>query len=85
MNSIDIKETVFKVLSEISGTEVNAEEPELTSDLGLDSMNMVTLLIELEDAFHITLDESDMNPFELICVGDVIKLAKKYMLKEGEK
>ena len=84
MNSMDIKETVFEILSEMSGTEVSTEEPELTSDLGLDSMNMVVLLIEVEDAFDIRLDESDMNPFELICVGDVIKLAEKYLLKEGK-
>ena len=84
MNSIDIKETVFKILSEMSGTDVNAEDSNLTLDLGLDSMNMVMLLIEVEDAFDIRLDESDMNPFELICVSDVIKLAEKYLLKEGK-
>ena len=84
MNSIDIKETVFKILCEMSGTDVNAEDPNLTLDLGLDSMNMVMLLIEVEDAFDIRLDESDMNPFELICVSDVIKLAEKYLLKEGK-
>ena len=85
MNNIDIKKTVYKILSEMSGTEVNNDEPQLTLDLGLDSMNMVMLLIEIEDAFDIRLDETDMNPFELICVGDVIKLAEKYLSNGGEK
>ena len=39
---------------------------------------MVTLLVELEDTFGITLDESDMNPFDLITAADVILLVEKY-------
>jgi acyl carrier protein len=40
---------------------------------------MVTLLMMIEDEFQIVLDESDMNPFDLITVEDVVKLVAKYL------
>ena len=36
----------------------------------------------IEDEFQIVLDESDMNPFDLVTVEDVVKLVTKYM--EGD-
>ena len=35
-------------------------------------------MVTLEDDLKIELDESDMNPYDLIKVTDVIKLANKY-------
>lgn len=49
--------------------------------LGLDSLAMVTLLVRLEDAFGIRLDESDMNPYELYAAQDVMRLVEKYLEK----
>lgn len=45
----------------------------------LDSLLMVTLLIEIEETFNIQLDESDMNPLELTTVKSVIDLVNKYI------
>jgi acyl carrier protein len=56
----------------------------LAKDIGLDSLGMVTLLVMLEDEFRIELNESDMNPFDLLTVGDVIRLVEKYMEVENE-
>lgn len=72
------KEKILKILFELSGIETIEEENELQSNLGLDSLNMVMLLMAIEDEFGIELDESDMNPFDLITVEDVIKLTEKY-------
>ena len=69
---------VCVILSELSGIETICLEHELQSDLGLDSLQMVTLLMMLEENFQITLDESDMNPFDLTTVKDVVELANKY-------
>lgn len=69
---------VCVILSELSGTETICLEHELQSDLGLDSLQMVTLLMMLEENFQITLDESDMNPFDLINVWHVVDLVEKY-------
>lgn len=74
-----IFDKVAQVLAEISGMENIRSEQELQQDLGLDSLQMVLLLISLEEAFQIVLNESDMNPFDLISVQNVVDLAEKYV------
>ncbi len=73
-----LEEKVKEVIREISGVENIKESDDLLDDIGLDSLGMVTLLVELEDTFSIKIDESDMNPFDLLTVQDVIDLAEKY-------
>lgn len=67
------------ILSELSGIETICIEHGLQSDLGFDSIQMVTLLIMLEETFQIILDESDMNPFDLNNVQNVVNLVDKYL------
>ena len=74
-----IFDKVYVILSELSGTETICLEHELQSNLGLDSLQMVMLLMMLEENFQITLDESDMNPFDLTTVSNVVNLVKKYI------
>ena len=73
-----IEEKVKQILAMLSGVETVGDEAVLQDDLALDSLLMVTMLIEIEDAFGITLDESDMNPFALTTVRDVTELVRKY-------
>lgn len=80
---MEIFDKVCVILSQLSETETICLEHELQSDLGLDSLQMVTLLMMLEETFQLTLDESDMNPFDLINVWHVVDLVKKYV--GGEK
>ena len=73
---------VFEIINVLSGAENITESCELINDLGMDSIEMVALLIEIEEGFDIRLDESDMNPFDLITVGDVVKLVDKYFNRD---
>ena len=66
------------VLSELSGIENIRLDHALQGDLGLDSLQMVTLLMTVEERFQILFNESDMNPFDLIFVHDVMTLLEKY-------
>ena len=66
------------ILSDLSGIEDIHLGHELQRDLGLDSLQMVTLLMIVEERFQILLNESDMNPFDLIFVRDVMTLLEKY-------
>ena len=75
---MEIFDKVCVILSELSGIKTICLEHELQSDLGLDSLQMVTLLMMLEENFQITLDESDMNPFDLVNVWQVVDLVEKY-------
>lgn len=68
---------IIEVLTEL-GAESITPGSELRDDLGLDSLQMVNLLIALEDIFEIELEEADIDPTSLLTVEDVISLAKKY-------
>ena len=81
---ISIEKQVTDILEELALTPVEGVEKELINDLALDSLRLVMLLVNLEETFEIELDESDMNPFQLITVQDVINLVAKYMTG-GEK
>lgn len=78
---MSITDRVLIILQELSGLGGILIEDNLQNELGLDSITMVTLLLEIEEEFRITLDESDMNPFELTTVADVVVLVEKYVGK----
>ena len=82
---MNTEEKIREILFELSGIETTDNETSLQADLALDSLAMVMLLIEIEEAFGIELDESDMNPFELNTVQDINDLVSKYLGDENEK
>ena len=71
------KRKIAKILTEL-GAENITLAAELRDDLGLDSLQMVNLLIALEEVFQIELEETDIDPSSLRTVKDVISLTKKY-------
>ena len=74
----EIKEQIIEILEDICTKKISDTSTELISDLSMDSLCMVMLLVMIEDTFEIELDESDMNPFALVNVQDVIDLVTKY-------
>ena len=85
MNIEVIKTQVIGILEDLCTEKITDTSLDLVSDLALDSLRMVMLLVMIEDVFDIELNESDMNPFELITVKDVINLVAKYKIEsEGE-
>lgn len=76
---------VKNIISEISRHEENLDyNNSLKEDLGMDSISHVMLMMELEERFKIQFEESDMDPFALISVGDVVSLMKKYVGDKDE-
>ena len=75
---MNVEEKIKQILSELSGEETVVNDAKLQEDLMLDSLRMVMLLVEIEEKLEIELDESDMNPFDLITVQNVIDMVKKY-------
>lgn len=71
------KEKLLKVLTELSGKKGIKMTDKLES-LGLDSLAMITMIINLEDAFEVELDEKDMNPYNFETVKDVLNMVDKY-------
>ena len=81
---MNIETKVKEILCELSGEESIENTDHLQGDLALDSLMMVTMLVEIEEAFAIELDESDMNPFDLGTVQNVIDMVAKYCGDENE-
>ena len=75
---MNITEKVTEIIKNLCGAKSIEMEDKLVADLAMDSLSMVSLLVELEDGFQITFLESDMNPFELNTVADVVALVTKY-------
>ena len=71
-------EKILSIIKEMSGNEQVKMHDHLSEDIGLDSMNMVLLLLELENLLGVEFKEEDMNPNALLCVCDVVALVKKY-------
>lgn len=80
----EVKEKVFGIIEDISAVQTCDASASLLDDLALDSLCMVMLLVMIEDAFSIELDESDMDPYVLITVQDVIDLVTKYRVLDTE-
>ncbi len=74
-----IKEQLYKILNNLSGMGVTNEKMSLQNDLGLDSLGLVTLLVEIEDSFNFELKPEDMDPFKYETVETLIKLVSKYI------
>ena len=73
---------IVEILTEL-GAENITPSADLRDDLGLDSLQMVNLLITIEEVFQIELEETDIDPTSLRTVEDVISLTKKYTQSSG--
>lgn len=74
-----MKTLVNEILKEKSFCENITDELKPHEDLGLDSLNMVELMVELEERFDIEIDESDLDPAALETVEQVYALVAKYV------
>lgn len=75
---MEIAEKVIRIIEEISDKRPILYGDALQNDIALDSLSMVILLVTIEESFSIELKESDMNPFDLVTVQDVIDMVEGY-------
>ena len=68
---MDIKKTVSEILSKRCDVSSLKEEDSLQS-LGLDSLDLVEVMLEIEDALGIEFDSEEIQ--EVTSLGDVLKL-----------
>lgn len=79
------KTKVMTMLKKLWHMSNLCETDRLLIDIGLDSLDMVTLFLEIEEHFHITLGETDIDMMSLKTVADVIHLVAKYTEAPHEK
>ena len=76
MNRREIFESVKKVVMEAIDEEKNiTEETSIVDELGLDSLDIVEMLMALEEEFEISIDDSAAEKF--VKVSDVIDYIEK--------
>ena len=68
---MDIKKTVSEILSKRVDVSSLKEEDSLSS-LGLDSLDLVEVMLEIEEALGIEFDSEQIA--EVVTLGDVLKL-----------
>lgn len=70
------KETLYQLIRKQIGVEDIALEEDmlLIENLGFDSVQLITLIIDIETAFHIEFKESDLLFEKFDRIGDLLKL-----------
>lgn len=81
---VSVKQTVNDVVASLTMLEGRsegtiAEETLLREELGFDSLKMVELVVSLEEAFAIQIDEADLDPQAFDTVGDLYRLVDQYL------
>lgn len=77
MDTNNIKETLIQTIKKISQEELLSDIKETTNiftDLSFDSFKMITLLIEIESTFDISIDADDYDYEKISTVGELIKM-----------
>ncbi len=77
MKSTKTATKVKRILSQLSGVKRISASDSLKDRLLLDSLALVTLLVEIEDTLGVRLSDEDMDSFSLETAGDVIALAER--------
>ena len=81
-----LRQLLGDLQSDLPGSELAARtsfrpEDRLVEDLGLDSVSLLTLAVEVEDLFEICLDEQDER--QLATLGDLVRVIELKLRKSG--
>ena len=76
---MDIFRNVEEVIIDAVGGDSVTAEQELKTDIGLDSLSLVAVIVGMEEKFGIEFNESDLDPSKIIRVQDLVELVRKYV------
>jgi acyl carrier protein len=73
MEDKDMLEKVIEILSEFTALEKDkiTEESALIADLGLNSLDVINVVVAFEEEFDIDIPDKDIKSFST--VGDIVK------------
>ncbi|HEY5588711.1 MAG TPA: acyl carrier protein [Candidatus Paceibacterota bacterium] len=78
----EIAKKTVNVICEFAVIKDDVTFSEKLSNLGIDSLKMVELIVALEDKFSIQFDDSKLDPIQLSTVEDIVDLVKSSYLFE---
>ena len=83
MSNLDIKTKLIKCIKDTCAYDEDIKEIDnLKNDLGYDSLQVVSLICEIEETFNIIFDSSDLTFENMEIVKDLINLIKKTLAYE---
>ncbi|MEH2310942.1 MAG: phosphopantetheine-binding protein [Nostoc sp.] len=76
-----MQETIKKILSEVKDTPVAvmtlSDDTDIINDIGLDSLQMVTFMLKLEEELNIQIDFNNLDFSNLMSVGSLCDFLSK--------
>ncbi|MFA6102216.1 MAG: acyl carrier protein [Victivallaceae bacterium] len=77
VNGVDMRGMVYRIVSEVNGTiqEKISDEQRLVDDIGMDSIALVELSMELENLFDISIPDDAVAGWKT--VGDVVEYVEQ--------
>lgn len=76
-----MQETIEKILSEVKDTPVGgialSDDTDIINDIGLDSLQMVTFMLKLEEELGIQIDFDNLDFSTLMSVGSLCDFLSK--------
>lgn len=76
---MEIFKGVEEVIAETVGCDRITEDGDLKTEIGLDSLSLVAVIVGLEEKFGIEFNESDLDPGKINRVQDLVELVGKYI------
>jgi len=70
---VQLKELLAAKLSYINQEEIS-EKTLLREDLGIDSLRLVDVILDIEEHFNKAFDESTLDPGSLLTVGNLVTM-----------
>lgn len=74
----------LKITKEVIGLAYDVAEVEVLEDdnlkeYGMDSIALVSLIVEIEMKYNITFSDDDLNPDNLITINNIVDMMEKYL------
>lgn len=73
------EEVISKRIMKAATVTDQIEKSDVLKELGIDSLNLVELVISLEEEFNLRFTNSDLEPTKIITVQDIHNLVTRYL------
>ena len=77
MDRLKITKEVIDLAYEVA--EVEVLEDDNLKEYGMDSIALVSLIVEIEIKYNIMISDDDLNPNNLISVKNIVDIMEKYL------
>lgn len=77
MDRLKITKEVIDLAYDVA--EVEVSEDDNLKEYGIDSITLVSLIVEIEMKYNITFSDDDLNPNNLLTIKNIVDMMEKYL------